>query len=223
VPISLKKTIVLYSMSMVKKFTASWEIDAYLSLLGQKKINVGAQTNIIPGWLNVDVLPFPGATYMNATKHWPFKDSTFDLILCEHMIEHVTKKEGQVALDEAFRVASKGARLRIVTPDLQSFAHIALDPEAPKLKPYIHFIQSRHPSVTPHDIVNMIFYDYGHRHIYSPGELSRMLRKSGFVDIQESRGGYPIDSAFDGSEGHPKLLGLEPNAIEAFALEARKP
>jgi hypothetical protein len=48
------------------------------------------------------------------------------------------------------------------------------------------------------------------------------MRRVGFVDIKESRGGYPHDAVFDGVEGHPRVLGLEPNAFEAFALEGTK-
>lgn len=218
----LRKSLLLYPFSALKRLTARREINNYLKNTTPRKLNIGAQTNILPGWLNIDLFPFPGATYADATKPWPFPDNSFDLLLCEHMIEHVSKDDGQFVLNEAYRVASKGARIRLVTPDMLSFARLALDQKTPEAAVYIDVIQKRHPGVTPHDIVNMIYYGYGHRYIYSPTELADMVGRAGFVDIKESRGGYPIDGAFKGAEGHPKLLGLEANAFEAFALEATK-
>ena len=103
-----------------------------------------------------------------------------------------------------------------------SFARMALDAHTPKADNYISFIQKRHPGVSANDIVNMIYYGYGHRYIYSPQELAGMLEEAGFVDIKETRAGYPIDDSFEGAEGHPRLLGREPNAFEAFGLEATK-
>jgi predicted SAM-dependent methyltransferase len=219
---SLKKSLVLYPFAAGKRLTAQREIAAYLTNTPSKKLNVGAQTNILPGWLNVDLLPFPGATYMDATRDWPFPDNTFDLILCEHMIEHVSKDDGFFVLQESHRVIAAGGCVRVVTPDMLAFARMALDPRTPKADGYIASIRKRHPGATAHDIVNMIYYGYGHRYIYSPQELAEMMRRAGFTDIRESRAGYPIDGAFEGAEGHPRLLGAEPNAFEAFALEARK-
>jgi len=219
---SLRKSLVLYPFAAMKRLVARREINAYLKNTSSPKLNIGAQTNIIPGWLNVDLFPFPGATYADATRPWPFPDNTFDLLLCEHMIEHVSKADGQFLLNEAHRVAKPGARVRVVTPDMLSFARMAIDQKTPEAAPYIDVIQKRHPGVTPHDIVNMIYYGYGHRYIYSASELAGMVREAGFVDIKETRAGFPIDSAFKGAEGHPKLLGLEANAFEAFGLEATK-
>jgi predicted SAM-dependent methyltransferase len=219
---TIRKMIALYPFQAVKRLSAGWEAKAYLKTAASKKLNIGAQTNILPGWLNVDLLPFPGATFMDATRRWPFPDNTFDALLCEHMIEHVSKREGQFVLNEAYRVAADGARIRIVTPDMTSFARLALDQETRGANAYIDVIETRHPGVSQCDIVNMIYYGYGHRYIFSPRELSEMMRQAGFVDIQESRASFPINSTFKGAEGHPHLLGAEQNAFEAFALEATK-
>lgn len=219
---TFKKTAVLYPLSIIKRATARREIHRYLNSHSPKMINIGAQTNAPHGWLNVDLLPFPGITFMNATKRWPLPDECVDAILCEHMIEHVTKEQGQFVLMEAYRVAKKGAPIRIVTPDLRSFAKLALDPTEPEAEIYVRFIQGRFPHMSPHDIVNNNFYGYGHRYIYSSDELAKALRNVGFDDIKESRGGFPNNPIFADVEGHPRIVGVKPNAFEAFALEAVK-
>lgn len=220
---SFKKKAALYPLSVLKRVTASSEIRRYMKNDGPKMLNVGAQTNAPAGWLNVDLLPFPGITFMNATERWPLSDESIDAILCEHMIEHVTKEQGQFVLMEAYRVAKKGAPIRVVTPDLRSFAKLALDPDDPDAQIYVRFIQGRFPHMSPHDIVNNNFYGYGHRYIYSSDELARALYNVGFDDIKESRGGFPNHPVFNDVEGHPKIVGIKPNAFEAFAVEAIKP
>jgi hypothetical protein len=69
----------------------------------------------------------------------------------------------------------------------------------------------------------MIYYGHGHMHVYAPEELATMLRQCGFVEIKETRAGDPGDPVFENVEGHPRLIGAEANAVEAFAMEAHKP
>jgi hypothetical protein len=217
------KGAALSTLSAIGRVTANHEISRYLKSTAHKKINVGAQTNRISGWLNVDVLPFPGVTYMDATKRWPIPDDSFETLLCEHMIEHVTKTKGEFLLGEAFRILAPGGTIRLITPNMQSFARMALDPGCPAAELYLRFLRQRHPNITAYDAVNMIYYGYGHKHIYSPAELAEIVRRCGFVDIEETQPGVPINPVFENVEGHPRLVGVEANAIEAFALEARKP
>jgi predicted SAM-dependent methyltransferase len=219
---NLKKKAVLYPLSVAKRMSARNEIRRYLKRRGHKMLNVGAQTNAVKDWLNVDLFPFPGTTFMDATKPWPLPDAAFDAILCEHMIEHVSKEEGRFVLKEAYRVAKRGAPIRVVTPDLRAFARLALDPGEPEAQIYVHFIQGRFPHMSPHDIVNNNFYGYGHRYIYSSEELTKALQEAGFDSVTESRGGFPNHPVFTDIEGHPKIVGIKPNAFEAFALEAIK-
>lgn len=219
---NLKQKAVLYPLSVAKRMSARNEIRRYLKSHRNRMLNVGAQTNAVKGWLNVDLFPFPGTTFMNATRPWPLPQNTFDAVLCEHMIEHVTKEQGCFVLKEAYRVSKQGAPIRVVTPDLRSFAKLVLDPSEPDAQVYVRFIQGRFPDMSPHDIVNNNFYGYGHRYIYSADELAEALRRVGFDEIKESRGGFPSHPVFANVEGHPKIVGVRPNAFEAFALEAVK-
>ena len=86
----------------------------------------------------------------------------------------------------------------------------------------MNFVRKRNPGASVSDAVNMIYYGYGHRHIYTPDELAEILVSIGFSGVTETKPGVSNDPTFQGIEGHPKLLGLEENAVEAFALDARK-
>jgi predicted SAM-dependent methyltransferase len=168
-------------------------------------------------------MPFPGAIYMDASKPWPIPPESLDAILCEHMIEHVPKSTAKFVLSEAAKSLRSGCPIRLVTPSLNSFAEMALSPSSERAKKYRDFYQSRNPGESSVcDVVNSIFYEYGHRYIFSAEELRTILLEVGFKDIVESRPGTAIASVFVDKEGHPALLGEEVNAIEAFALEATK-
>ncbi len=221
---ALLKKIVLGSLSNAKKLGSGARISGSIKRSGKKYLNLGCQTNFIPGWLNVDVLTFPGAEYMDATRRWPIPDGALELILCEHMIEHVPKEAGWTAIQEAYRTLEPGGVLRMVTPNVDAFARMCLDPDNAEARIYLPFARSRTSEGTSAvDVINGIFYGYGHRYIYSPGEMRKILEQAGFVNIVDTRAGVPADQRFADKEGHPKLVGLDVNATEAFAIEATKP
>jgi ubiquinone/menaquinone biosynthesis C-methylase UbiE len=166
-----------------------------------------------------------GSIYMNAARRFPLPDDTFDAILCEHLIEHLPEKDGLSLLREALRVLKPGGRIRVVTPDLESLAQLCQSEPTGVGAEYVAFVAKLHgrPAITPGEALNYIFYDYGHRHIYTVAKLRRVLEGVGFADVTESRAGYPVHPIFRGAEGHPNFMGLENDAFEAFALEAVKP
>src|SRR4028119_2083578 len=57
----------------------------------KSKLHIGAGLYRIEGWLNSDYTPKPGVIVVDATKEFPFENSSFDYIYCEHMIEHITR------------------------------------------------------------------------------------------------------------------------------------
>jgi len=219
-----RKLARIHGYSRVKAVLAPFEWKAYLSTTQAPKINVGCGKNILAGWLNADLYPHPGAIRMDAAHRWPVGDGCFAACLCEHMIEHVPKATAIDMISEIFRTLRPGGVLRVVTPDLTTFAQIALDDASPVAAEYLGGLRRflGNPALSTCDAVNEIFYGHGHRFIYSPTELSKLLRNAGFRELQETRGGLHFDPVFEGVDGHPKTLGKKVNEIEAFAIEARK-
>lgn len=98
-------------------------IQTYLSKHSVYKLQIGAGTNPLAGWLNTDLEPLnDGVLYLNALEPFPFQDKTFDYIFTEHMIEHITYKDGLYMLNQCFRVLKSGGRIRVATPDVRRIA-----------------------------------------------------------------------------------------------------
>ena len=164
---------------------------------------------------------------MDATKPLLLGDGTFEAILCEHMIEHIPKSAAIDLVGEMRRVLQPGGIARIVTPDLNWFSRRILDP-VPAGAPdeqYREFLRGWHhqADVSWCDAINLCFYEHGHRYIWSIEELRHAMEAAGFVDIVVTRAGRPAATVFAGAEGHPKLMGEQPNALEAFGIEGRAP
>jgi predicted SAM-dependent methyltransferase len=214
----------IHVYAKLKYVIASREISRYIGTNDQPKLNLGAAGNCVPGWLNVDLHPNFRATHLDATRRWPFEDDTFYAMLCEHMIEHVTKENGKHILAEAFRTLKPGKYFRVITPDLNWFASRIIAPGDDNEIRYLGFLDHffERSGTTWCDAINLTFYEHGHRYIWSSEELSEELTRAGFVDLVLGRATEWTQTVFKDVEGHTKISG-DLNAVEAFAIEARKP
>jgi predicted SAM-dependent methyltransferase len=208
------------------RLAAPAQIRKYLAETSSPRLNIGCGYNVLQGWMNVDLVGGRrGTIYMDVTRPLKLPDNTFDGILCEHLIEHLAEADGRHLIGEILRVLKPGGRVRIVTPDLETFARLCTSTVDEAGANYLAFVAKLHnrPQITPADALNYIFYEYGHRHIYTVAKLRQVLDKTGFVNIRESRAANPIDQIFHGAEGHPHFTGEDIDAFEAFGLEGTKP
>jgi len=134
---------------------------------GPKILNLGGGSHCTDHFLTADI--DAGAdTFVDMTMPLPFADGSFDGILLEEAIEHISKRDGARMLTECARICRPGGTIRIATPDLEWFCSALL---------------SR--AIDPDDI-NLIFYGHNHRHIYGRGELADALRQAGLSDVRAS-------------------------------------
>jgi SAM-dependent methyltransferase len=192
--------------------------------LGSTKLHLACGRNLIPGWLNTDLVPLEGTTPLDFTKPFPYPDASFDAVFCEHAIEHVSKEEGAAMCAEVFRVLRNGGRFRVVTPAIESIAAMALSEGSFDTRFYLAWYRgwNKAPNATLSDAINAMFYMHGHRHLYMRGELSDLLKSCGFSGIQFFGAGEYGDRVFDGVDGHGKVIGKKINAMESVAVEATK-
>lgn len=80
------------------------------------KLNLGAGTDIRPGWVNVDTVDLPGIDVVHDLDQlpWPLDDASFDEVLALDIFEHVGDPLGFVA--ECHRVLTPAGSLTVRSP-----------------------------------------------------------------------------------------------------------
>jgi predicted SAM-dependent methyltransferase len=203
-------------------------IRKYLSSNNVKKLQIGAQSNSITDWLNVDILPkSPVVAFMDATEKFPFADDTFDYIYTEHMIEHISFVQGAFMLKECLRVLKKGGRIRISTPDAAFLMALYNERKTPVQEAYIKFSQERYfkgnePAMDT-TVINNFFRDWGHQFIHDEKTLRFLLHSNGFANIIRCNVGESTDPELQNVEQHGKEITEQYNRLESIIMEAEKP
>jgi SAM-dependent methyltransferase len=114
------------------------QIEQYLASCSICKLHVGAGRNLLPGWLNTDLEPWSDEiVYLDVTEPFPFEDCVFDYGFNEHMIEHLTYREGLFMLQEFFRVLKPGGEIRIATPNIQNIIGLYVEQKTELQKWYL--------------------------------------------------------------------------------------
>ncbi|MFL0357658.1 class I SAM-dependent methyltransferase [Erythrobacter sp. GH1-10] len=132
---------------------------------GPRGLNLGSGSHCIDGMLNVDIDPRADA-FVDLTKPLPLPDACFDVIFTEEVIEHVDEAAGARLLDECFRVLKPGGVIHVATPCLEYFGARVANEDS-------HGAE-----------INQIFYEHGHRFIYSRPRLTAALEQAGFEAVR---------------------------------------
>lgn len=195
----------------------AWRLPAALRRYRGGKLSLGCGPDHRVGWLNAD-LGLAGEIHLDAGRRFPFPDDFVALILCEHMLEHLTEAQAAVCLRECYRVLQPGGILRLSTPDLAHVAQgylrpaeetLAVRAQAAQISAWKY--QGRLPS--PAEALNDGFYLWEHRHLYDEPDLTTALRAAGFADV----GRYPA-----GTGSSELTTGLESRIGDSLVVEARK-
>jgi predicted SAM-dependent methyltransferase len=202
-------------------------VEDYFQKNSLKKIQIGAQSNFISGWLNVDLIPKSlDVVFMDATKTFPFPSNSIDYIYTEHMIEHISFSDAKFMLSECFRVLKKSGRIRVATPNLEFLINLYRDEKNKISSQYIDFSVQRYlKNQTPREdvyVINNFFRDWGHQFIHDYKSLSFLLMASGFEYIKRCNIQESEDPTFQNLEQHGKEIGDEFNKLETLVVEAKK-
>ena len=130
-------------------------------------------SNLMPGWWNVDIRPFPGVDeVLDATKRWPW--SNLEFVYGEHFLEHLPPDGAMHFLREAARALRPGGTIRLSTPGLEHVWVTHFDASAGRPSQAVIADTYR---------ANRAFHGWGHQFLYSRPMLERALRASGFADL----------------------------------------
>ena len=202
-------------------------IQAYLATPGVKKLQLGASSNVLDGWLNSDLEPRAGCIYLDVTTKFPLPDNTFDYVYSEHMIEHVPYQNGLFMIRECARVLKPGGTIRLVTPDMTVLLGLLNQPRNYEQEEFIRYVTDRFLIGTngynPVFVINNEFREWGHQFIYDEATLRDSLELCGFTGIKRFLAGTSDDPVLNDIENHGRLLGNEEiNRFESLVLQATK-
>ena len=83
-------------------------------------LNLGCGSSVHASWRNFDVNPLSEEIeYWDAKQGIPFKSESVDCVYHSHLLEHLLPEDGQILLEECFRVLKPKGVLRVVVPDLE--------------------------------------------------------------------------------------------------------
>ncbi|MCH8904489.1 MAG: methyltransferase domain-containing protein [Bacteroidetes bacterium] len=203
------------------------QIETYIKEHEILMLQIGSQRQTHDAWLNTDLIPKSAEIiFLDAIDPFPIADETFDYIFTEHMIEHISYKDGEKMIAECYRILKTGGKIRISTPNLAFLAGLYNDDLTDIQREYLASNMERFfDTDTPVErslIVNNFFYSFGHRFIYDKATLKILLEKAGFQEVKFCNIGESEDSALQNLERHGEEIGESFNLLESMVLEAQK-
>jgi predicted SAM-dependent methyltransferase len=202
-------------------------IDGYFRDNQVRKVQLGAGSSRLQGWLNTDIEPGEGLAYLDATKRFPFADNSVHYIFSEHVIEHLTYEEGKAMVVEAFRVLAPGGRMRISTPNLTRFIELFDANPSEPVRAYIagkiawhEWRMEGNPAAI---ILNLQMSSWGHKFMYDLDTLAAILSSAGFGGAQEFEENMSGDPHLKNLEERDDGVNAHVSAHETMSVEVAKP
>lgn len=166
-----------------------------------KRIHYGCGSNLIEGWLNVDLSEFDAPNYrrVNLVEKHPFNDGTFEFAYAEDVLEHLTQAESLFFL--RYRTLDRGGVARLSFPGLEGVLRR-------------HYSPCSETRVREGECEAYAVWD--HIHFFSREEIRLVGNHMGFQQIEFVE--Y-------GNSRHPELCGLDTRSDQTdlnIIVELRK-
>lgn len=101
-------------VAYLQKPHSIWQLRTY-SRRKPIKLVIGASYTYFPGWIHTDIQTLNILKIENWEKY--FKRNMIDLMLAEHVWEHLSPKQGKQGFEHCFQFLKPGGFLRIAVPD----------------------------------------------------------------------------------------------------------
>jgi predicted SAM-dependent methyltransferase len=143
---------------------------------GNMKLNIGCGVQKIDGWVNIDIVGNNIDLKHDVRKPLPYSKDTVSYAYSEHMIEHLTPDEGRITIQNVMNPMKPGGVFRIATFDLDTIVTGYIDGSWKdwgwaKSQPHLH---------TKVDMINIAFYWWEHKWLYTADELLKRANEAGY-------------------------------------------
>jgi len=174
---------------------------AVAAATGPVKVNVGAGTVVLPGWINTDVL-WRSGFYLDLTKPWPVSPESIDRIYGDNVIEHFSLQSARDVLRHCYSALRPGGAVRFATPDLERTARAYLEDPALTEAHLDRHRRHGYPAEHSADMLRVTYAYHGHHqgYVFDWAALSGELAAAGFSDIRRWGASQSDDPAFQGLE-----------------------
>lgn len=145
------------------------------------RLHLGSARNRLPSWVNIDLFR-PGRRldlYWDFRRGVPFPDNSVDAIFAEHLLEHLTYRQGVGLMRECQRVLKPEGVVRIGVPDLDRYvlSYLGRDDLIDKVRP---------GRPTRAVALGEPFFLHGHRCMYDFETLEKACLDAGFTAVEHS-------------------------------------
>lgn len=175
------------------------------------RLHVGSGAQHLPGFLNVDLRPFPGVDLVaDVTEGLELDDDSVEAVFAEHFLEHLPVGKAVDFLVEVRRVLEPTGWLRLSTPNLDWVwkTHYRLEATEEEKRAFAV-------------MMNRAFHGWEHKFLWNRETLARALEAVGFDDLQWRRYGESDLEVFRGIERH-ETWEDEETLPHVLIVEARK-
>jgi SAM-dependent methyltransferase len=167
------------------------------------RVNIGCGKNPIQGWINLDVVSYPGVYFWDCRSGLPFSDAAVAAIYSEHFFEHLdAEREARAFLRECLRCLQPQGVLRLVVPDAGAYLRAYTGPweVLAEIRPLDRTADGWRDKrlgwiyQTKMQFMNAIFRQRTeHKYAYDAETLVLVMREAGFVDVVVQQFGLSID------------------------------
>lgn len=171
----------------------------------------------------------PNVRFGDITRRLPVRDGSAEGVYCSHILEHLSSRDVDRALQETFRILKPGGVFRIVVPDLYWRAATYLrEAQAANESAADQFMESSMLGQESRDtsllaIVKAAFGNSEHRWMFDFASLAHRLKSAGFVDVRRCEFGDAEHPAFKKVESLDRFFDGENRELAAEAKRPAKP
>jgi predicted SAM-dependent methyltransferase len=155
---------------------------------GPVMVSLGSGSLVDRGWIGLDMTKHSSTLRVDIRRGLPFSNESVNVILAEHVLEHLLLDELTQLLCECRRALRPGGVLRIVCPDGELIGKLIGGECDDRILAYLAFEQSLHQFESNELLrlraLNRLAHQWGdHRSILTADGIEHLLIEAGFADV----------------------------------------